>query len=229
MEEVLKLITAEQSKRTELFMFFWKVLIAILLTNAKLNSMGYVFINAEIKINTVIKFILSEAFPYVCFYYLIFIFFFFWLIKILFVVIFLIIQLIISHKGLYLDSYLFTDFFSFWGLMIPIQNDDQTTDFRFKNRDNFDLVQTVSEMLHQRKILTDNFLSYINILFSTSIWSIYIHHDYSVLPSWLPYSLAFLTLLLILLFTFWLFFSEMFSHNFDKYMVEFRLKGFYEG
>ena len=41
MEDILKFVTTEQSRRSEAFMFFWRILMAVLLTNHKMNELGY--------------------------------------------------------------------------------------------------------------------------------------------------------------------------------------------
>lgn len=57
MEEILKIISTEQTTRNKLFSFVWLVLMAILMTNCELSNMGYKFVNNEIKLNTVIDFL----------------------------------------------------------------------------------------------------------------------------------------------------------------------------
>lgn len=84
MEDILKIINTEQSTRNKLFSFGWLVLMAIIMTNHELSNLGYSFINKEIKLNTIIDFVLSKEFLIVSAYYLYYVFLFFWAIKFLF-------------------------------------------------------------------------------------------------------------------------------------------------
>lgn len=83
MEEILKLVTASQSERSKNFMFLWRILICVLLTNKTMNHFGYVITNETISPNLVLKFIFSPEFVLATMIYLIYVFTLFWSIKIL--------------------------------------------------------------------------------------------------------------------------------------------------
>jgi hypothetical protein len=89
MEHLLKLITEEQSKRTEVFIFLWKILMCILTTNEIMNDYGYVFTKNEITLNLIISFLFTPEFILAGFVYLICVFAFFWFFKIIGLVIFI--------------------------------------------------------------------------------------------------------------------------------------------
>lgn len=83
MDQLIKFLTAEQSQRNQVFMFLWRILMAILLTNFAMDQLGFTFTKKEISANLIFKFILSTEFLLATFWYLIFIFLFFWFFKIL--------------------------------------------------------------------------------------------------------------------------------------------------
>jgi hypothetical protein len=83
MEELLKFASSEQSTRSKAFMFIWRVLIAVLLTNRFMNNHNYYFTYIDLSFKEIIKFVYSIEFIVVVSVYLIMIFVFFWLVKFL--------------------------------------------------------------------------------------------------------------------------------------------------
>jgi hypothetical protein len=81
MEEVLKFLSSEPSIRSKAFMFVWRILIAIVLTNKYMNSHNYYFVAGNISFREIVGFIYSLEFIFVVSVYLIMIFTFFWLVK----------------------------------------------------------------------------------------------------------------------------------------------------
>lgn len=81
MEEILKFTTSEQSIRSQAFMFLWRILLAIILTNKYMNmhSYNYDFINFSFKEG--LNFIFCIEFLFVVSIYLIYIFIFFWAVR----------------------------------------------------------------------------------------------------------------------------------------------------
>ncbi len=81
MEEVLKFLSSEPSTRSKAFMFVWRILIAIILTNKYMNSYDYYFVSGNISFREIAGFIYSLEFVFVVSVYLLMIFTFFWLVK----------------------------------------------------------------------------------------------------------------------------------------------------
>lgn len=90
MEDILKFVSSEQSTRSKSFMFIWRILIAVIITNRFMNSHKYYFICIDLSFKEIIKFIYSIEFIVVVSVYLTMIFVFFWLIKFLGVILSLI-------------------------------------------------------------------------------------------------------------------------------------------
>jgi hypothetical protein len=83
MEELLKFLSAPQSVRNRSFMYLWRVLMSVLLTNEVMLHYKYTLTDKEISINVIVTFILSPEFLLVIYVYLIFTFLFFWFLKII--------------------------------------------------------------------------------------------------------------------------------------------------
>lgn len=85
MEQVLSFVSANQSIRNKAFMFFWRVLMSILLTDIKMNKLGFgtPLPEKEIHFPDIVRFVFSDEFIFSAILYLMFIFLFFWAFKIL--------------------------------------------------------------------------------------------------------------------------------------------------
>jgi hypothetical protein len=85
MEQVLSFVSANQSTRNKAFMFFWRVLMAILLTDIKMNNLGLAtnLPDKEIHFPDIVRFVFGDDFIFSATLYLMFIFLFFWAFKIL--------------------------------------------------------------------------------------------------------------------------------------------------
>ncbi len=164
MDKIIEFATTEQSKRSHAFIFFWRILMAILLSNHFMNNMDYHFKNSEIKLNTIIDFIFSQAFIYASIFYLIFIFMFFWAFKFLsFVMTFVVFYRLKPMTNQSLDYiYLSNGYFKL----------GKNNQVHVKNRKTYDELQAVADAaLHWFGSDTrDKLYSYVNVIFSTYIF-----------------------------------------------------------
>lgn len=217
MEDILKFVTTEQSRRSEAFMFFWRILMAVLLTNHKMNELGYHFVNKDIGLNTAIDFLFSTAFFYASFWYLIFIFLFFWGLKVL-----ISIEIIIlgSFNVRLSEDYLL-NVFRFWGLFKK-----NNGEWYLKDRQAFVSLQKICfELNNSHTPAKENIYTYMNIIISTYYW-------YKVLESKVifPYNLdtVFLVVgifcLVQVLGFFWLMTT---GDEFNNMLIKYRRKGFF--
>jgi hypothetical protein len=83
MEEFLKLASSPQSQRSALLVFAYQLLLVFLMTKWTMTKFGYHFVNQDIKLNTVIQFVLSPAFVVVLMAYLMWVFVIFWSMKVI--------------------------------------------------------------------------------------------------------------------------------------------------
>lgn len=83
MEELIKFLTSPQSVRNFTFMFLWRILLCILMTNEIMNSYGYFFTKKELTTNLVVFFFFTPEFLLATCVYLVCVFAFFWFFKII--------------------------------------------------------------------------------------------------------------------------------------------------
>ena len=216
MEDLIKFITTEQSRRSEAFMFFWRILMAILLTNHQMNELGYYFVNKEISLNTALNFLFSPAFFYASFYYLIFVFLFFWGLKVLVVIELVILGLfniVMSEESLLIAFKLFDVF----------QKHNEC--WYFKDRDGFEFLKKFCQELdNPNSAYKENTYSVLNIIISTYWWYSSISENI-VFPMWID--TIFLFLSIIGIFQTLCFFAIMTAGgNLHKMLIEYKKKGF---
>ena len=217
MEDILKFVTTEQSRRSEAFMFIWRILMAVLLTNNKMNELGYHFINKDIGLHTAIEFLFSTAFFYASFWYLIFIFLFFWGLKVL-----ISIEIIIlgSFNVRLSEDYLL-HVFRFWGMFTKFKGE-----WYLKDREAFEGLKAIChELNNSHTSAKENIYTYMNLVISTYYW-------YKTLESKVvfPYNVDVIILVVVIfciiqvLGFFWLMTT---GDEFNNMLIKYRKKGFF--
>lgn len=216
MEELIKFVTTEQSKRSDAFMFLWKVLMAVLMANHQMNKLGYYFINQEIKFNMIIDFLLSEKFFYASFFYLLWIGIFFWGLRVLTFVE----MLFLSTINVELSENYLLNMFEKFGFF----KKDLDGNWYFKNREGFEAIQVLcNEMRGDGSFLRKNIYAASNVLISTCFW-------YNTLKIDIPFELD-LVLIGVSIFAIiqvfgmeWLLFT---GGRLENMMFKYKEKGFY--
>jgi hypothetical protein len=137
MEEFLKFASSEQSTRSKAFMFIWRILIAVILTNKYMNCNDYYFSYTDLSFKEMIEFIFSIQFIVAASMYLIMIFVFFWLIRFLGIFLSIIFSCFSSVNERSLNGY-----FRFY-----VTN--QRGISYFKNRKSLEYVQDLAEQCKQ--------------------------------------------------------------------------------
>lgn len=216
MEELLKFVTAEQSKRSEAFMFSWKVLMAVLMTNHCMNQMGYFFINREIKFNMIIDFILSDKFFFAASLYLLWIGIFFWGIKVLMSIVRLVfVKMHVDWSEAELLKILHYAFVK-----------DSNGNIYIKNREEFERIQLLSEAIEDGgQTGMERLYSLTNVIISTTFWL----HTFKNLD--IPYYLDLILIVMSSIAIVLLVFFEYFfcaGGKLQSVMLKYKSKGFYD-
>lgn len=215
MEELLKLVTAEQSKRSAVFMFSWKVIMAVLMTNYYMNQMGYFFINKEIKFNMIIDFILSDKFFFAASLYLLWIGIFFWGIKVFMGVL----RLVFVRKHVNWSEAELLKILHYAFVK------DSNGNIYFKNRDEFQSIQILCEAIADGGGTgMERLYSLTNVIISTAFWV----HTFKNLdiPSYLDLILIVMSSIAIGLLVF---FEYLFcvGGELQSVMLKYKGRGFY--
>lgn len=219
MEDFIKLFTTEQTKRTEFFMFIWKILMAMLTTEHIMRDFNYYYSNEEITSRSLINFIISEQFIWVVFIYLLLISIFFWGIRfsthVVLIISSIIIRLLISKDM----------FFAFFELLTITKKGDNN-EFYIKDKKSFEFIQNLIDDKDTTSIINwQNSIT--SIILSTTFW-ISTFDDKIKIPYKVDSILYYLTIfMLIQLFGTMIFLLSMKIYDGKSYFLSLQEKGFY--
>jgi hypothetical protein len=221
MDKIIEFATTEQSKRSHAFIFFWRIIMAILLSNHFMNKMDYHFVNSEIKLNTLIDFIFSQSFIYASIFYLIFIFIFFWAFKFLS----FILTVFVFYKLKPMSSQSLNDIYLSNGYFKLGENNQ----IHIKNRKKYDELQVAADAaLHWiGSDARDKLYSYVNVLFSTYIFWFYCAYPSFNFPFFVDKILLIVTIISIIIILVLDIVSVPFS-SLQQRILELRRVPFYE-
>lgn len=222
MEEILKFASTAQSIRNKAFMFFWRILMAVLLTNIKMNFLGFSveMPSGEVHFPDIINYIFSAEFVYAIIFYIFYIFLFFWLFKF----IRLIIEICIGDKQW--DREQLLKKIRWWYL---IQKPEGRNFYLLKNKKSLLILELLVEdsrtMNNREPSLLVNIMDFTNVLFSTCFY-MYCTNNFEINLVGIPYFCYFVMILMLIINYFSLRYYIK-TDNLQNVVTDLKRRGYY--
>lgn len=222
MEEILKFASTAQSTRNKAFMFFWRILMAVLLTNIKMIFLGFSvkMPSGEVHFPDIINYVFSTEFIYAIIFYLFYIFLFFWLFKF----IRLIIEICIGDKQW--DREQLLKKIRWWYL---IQKPEGRNFYLLKNKKSLLILELLVEdsrtMNNREPSLLVNIMDFTNILFSTCFY-MYCTNNFEINLVGIPYFCYFVMILMLVINYFSLRYYIK-TDNLQNVVTDLKRRGYY--
>lgn len=186
METIHQLILLNQSVRSKMFMFLYRILMAVIMTNFSMNKLGFEYNGADINFKNTYCFIISNEFLLVMALYVFYVFLFFWAFRMI------IGLLVINHS---FNVPLKDELIKILIAINVLEWDDGRLVFlgEFKRL----IYESVNDVYLNDKVYDIIYIivDVLNILLSTSIVYFSTNNSERFLPSWIGWILAIISLL----------------------------------